>query len=165
MKRGIGGLLVVDASPRWLCGHTLLVSRPDSEQRAMAIAHERIAALMQYVADCTDLPRPITAESDQLSRLALDDLRPQTLAVCGVYGDHCVFSAARHLQTECGFQVVILEDACLWSAPLGWLTCRRNRRYYKPDLLKVPRTCATRLWPALLDGDTRELWSGDPPSF
>jgi hypothetical protein len=158
-----GVLLAVDVSPRWLCGHTLRERCPDPEQKALALAHDRIADLMGHI-DTLGWPPPICVESDHFSRVYLDDLKWTRIVLCGLYGDRCVSKVARQLQAR-AFQAVILEDACLWSAPLIRLTDPDDPDFYNPELARIPRTCVRRLFPDLGRPARRDLWRGEPPSF
>ncbi len=160
MTQKIAALLCVDTSPRWLYGHTFTDERVDRDmENAVALASQRLTALMQHVASL-DLPRPMAVESEQLARLRLDDLRGKgALLLCGAYGDACVLDVADRLCKR-GYPVTILEDACLWSAPLETLL----RESDDPRLARIPRRRAVEVFPGLLKED-RNLWAGEPPSF
>jgi hypothetical protein len=76
-----------------------------------------------------------------------------------------VFCAARQLRKR-GYPIALLEDACLWSAPLPvLLEDARTAR----ELNRVPRLRALDLWPNLAqlanDAELPDLWAGDPPSL
>ena len=157
----LAALVCVDVSPRWMYGHTLQDADEEAyansfEMRAaMALAHRRLAALMQHVADHTPL-KPITVESVQLSRLRLSDLRRAgTIAVCGVYGDWCVLDVALRLKRR-GYSIVILDDVCLWSEPL--------KQIEEPRFKQVRHGRAVKLFPQLI-ADDPTLWADDSPSF
>ena len=164
-------IVAVDVTPRWLYGHTCL-DDPDeglSEQTlAMARAHQRLNILMTAgspgFGELHNVRTVIAVELESLHRYRLLGLKGDRLLVCGVYGDECVFCAARQLRKR-GYPIALLEDACLWSAPLPvLLEDARTAR----ELNRVPRLRALDLWPNLAqlanDAELPDLWAGDPPS-
>ena len=163
-------LIAVDVTPRWLYGHTLLDPDPLPESEAMALAHQRLNVLMTAASPGFEhLPNVrtvIAVELEHLHRIRLGGaLKGERLLLCGVYGDECVFEAARRLRRR-RYDVAILEDACLWSAPLDVLL---DDAPTARELNRVSRLRAIDLWPNLAqladDADLPGLWSGDPPSF
>jgi hypothetical protein len=155
----LAAVLAIDVSPRWFRRHTCLVGRPTPEQRVMATVYERLSDLLEHIVDETDLPPPMTAESDHLDRLQLADLAGQWLGLVGMFGDLCVLEAALTLRRR-GFRPIILEDACLWSHRLGVLLDPTSGRRAR-DLSRVARGRAVALFPGLLTYSDAALWT--PP--
>jgi hypothetical protein len=133
----------------------------------MAVAHERIAALMRLFDDSSwrfSIP-PVVVESNLLDRMHLDDLRDRRVGLCGIYGDMCVKEVCLRLIGAGHVAVVVLEDACLWSAPLRYLVNPRYANYFSPEIAALPRARALRFWPELRQADVRGVWNGYPPSL
>jgi len=164
-------IIAVDVTPRWLYGHTRLDSGDGPESDAMALIHQRLNVLMTEgspgFGNLAGVRSVIAVELDNLHRIRLNGLKGDRLLLCGVYGDECVFETARQLRQR-GYEVALLEDACLWSAPLPVLL---DDEPTARELNQVPRLRAIDLWPNLVDlaGDAiremPDLWTGDPPSL
>lgn len=164
-------IIAVDVTPRWLCGHTRLDSGDGPESDAMALIHQRLNVLMTEgspgFSNLAGVRTVIAVELENLHRIRLSGLKGDRLLLCGVYGDECVFETARQLRRR-GYEVALLEDACLWSAPLPVLL---DDEPTARALNQVPRLRAIDLWPNLVDlagdaiGEMPDLWTGDPPSF
>ena len=112
----ISGLLIVDMSPSWVYGHTILQADESHEAIAQARTWERVRSLVNYLEGQVGLIC-LPIESRYLERICLDDLRCGRVVVCGIYGDLCVIATALRLQ-QTGFSPVIFRDACLWSGGL-----------------------------------------------
>ena len=165
-------IIAVDVTPRWLYGHTCL-DDPDEglpeQTLAMARVHQRLNILMTAgspgFGELHNVRTVVAVELESLHRYRLLGLKGDRLLLCGVYGDECVFCAARQLRRR-GYPVALPEDACLWSAPLPvLLDDERAAR----ELNSVPRLRALDLWPNLAqladDAELPGLWSGEPPSL
>lgn len=124
----IAALVAVDVSPLWMYGHTLAGAvtprlpwgddlyriSTASAQMQMALASERVHDLLAWAYETARLPW-FVVESMHLNRFDLSDFKGKgALALCGVYGDACVLAAARFYEQQ-GFEVLILQDACLWE--------------------------------------------------
>ena len=162
-------IITVDVTPRWLCGHTHRDSDVTADTLAVALAHQRIEALLRAASpECAYLTGVCTAlavELENLHHIRLLGLKGDRLLLCGVYGDACVLAAARKLKQR-GYTVALLEDVCLWSAPLPMLLeCEETAQ----TLAQVPRLKAIDLWPQLAefaaDDSQPGLWAGDPPNL
>ncbi len=171
-KLRIAAVVCVDVSPRWIYyGRKALTAKAEPDSQAMAVAQERISTLLALVAESLQrlthirdyrLPPPIVVESDQLDRVALGDLRGKgALALCGVYGDGCVLDVAERLKVH-GYEVVILEDACLWSAPPEMLL--EEEEQFARRVSAFERVRAAEIFSELTE-ENPDLWTGDPPSF
>ncbi len=165
-------IVAVDVTPRWLYGHTCL-DDPDEglpeETLAMARAHQRLNILMTAgspgFGELHDVRTVVAVELESLHRYRLLGLKGDRLLLCGVYGDECVFTAAKQLRRR-GYPVALLEDACLWSAPLKvLLDDKRTAR----ELNSMLRLRALDLWPNLVqlanEAELPGLWEGEPPSL
>ena len=170
-------IIAVDVTPRWLYGHTQLdvdeKDEPFTCDMVLAIAriHQRLNVLMTEgspgFSSLAGVRTVIAVELENLHRIRLSGLKGDRLLLCGVYGDECMFETARQLRRR-GYEVALLEDVCLWSAPLSVLL---DDEPTARELNQVPRLRAIDLWPNLanLAGDAiremPDLWTGDPPSF
>lgn len=165
-------IVAVDVTPRWLYGHTCLDDPDESlpeQTLAMARAHQRLNILMTEASpgfgNLAGVRTVIAVELESLHRYRLLGLKGDRLLLCGVYGDECVFCAARQLRKR-GYPVALLEDACLWSAPLPVLLEDESTAQ---ELNTVPRLRAIDLWPNLADlardASLPGLWAGEPPSL
>ncbi len=168
-------IVAVDVTPRWIFGHTCLdevcdkQGRPISEVNAMALIHQRLNVLMTAgspgFGELHNVRTVVAVELESLHRYRLLGLKGDRLLLCGVYGDECVFTAARQIRRR-GYPVALLEDVCLWSAPLPvLLEDERTAR----ELNTVPRLRALDLWPNLAqlaaEAELPGLWAGDLPSL
>lgn len=160
MPRKMAQLLCIDVSPLWLYGHTSLDDgRFEPEMLTMARAHRRISDLMHMYQDTTH-DVPIVVASEHLDRLKLDDLRDKgVLLICGVYGDLCVLKVADELQKR-GFEVIILEDACLWSYSPDTVLTGGNELARTRARIECGR--ALEIFPGLADSDAAD-WSDALP--
>lgn len=99
-------------------------------------------------------------DGEALRRADLSDLRGREILLAGLYGDLCVLDAARTLKQR-GFEVALLEDACLWSAPLDLLLRPDEADESSCDLPDFRRVRARQLWPEVADyDDDPGLWDG-----
>lgn len=168
-------IVAVDVTPRWIYGHTCLDETCTdhgshiSGSNAMALIHQRLNILMTAgspgFGELSNVRTVVAVELESLHRYRLLGLKGDRLLLCGVYGDECVFTAARQLRRR-GYPVALLEDACLWSAPLAVLL---EDEHTARELNTVSRWRALDLWPNLVElADAAELsglWDGEPPSL
>lgn len=168
-------IIAVDVTPRWMYGHTQLdedeadVPFACDMMLAMAKVSQRLNVLMTEGSpgfkNLAGVRTVIAVELENLHRIRLTGLKGDRLLLCGVYGDECVFETARQLRRR-GYEVALLEDACLWSAPLPVLL---EDEPTARELNQVPRLRAIDLWPNLAqlaeDAKMPDVWAGDPPSF
>jgi hypothetical protein len=154
-------VLAIDVSPRLINCHTCLVDRPTADQLAMATFSERVATIL---AVCDTDPRhaAISVDDDVCPLLDLRLYRDKRIGVCGLYGNEAVLEVGRALRAR-GFEVVLIEDACLWSAPLAWLLDPAKPDWFYAQLDAFPRVRAADVlgprefeWPA-------PVWRGDLP--
>ncbi len=136
----IAGLMMVDASPRWFFGHTVIEPRrnlePDSYE--MARVAERIGFLARHIEEL-DLPI-IAVESSVIARLCVSDLAGKQVALCGLYGGYCIKEAAGWLRSQ-AIRVVQVIDAILWPPgirPAGRTAATLFPSVYFPSWLSKP---------------------------
>ena len=168
-------IVAVDVTPRWIYGHTCL-DETSAEQdghisgsNAMALIHQRLNLLMTAgspgFGELSNVRTVVAVELESLHRYRLLGLKGDRLLLCGVYGDECVFTVARQLRRR-GYPVALLEDACLWSAPLAMLL---EDEHTARELNTVSRRRALDLWPNLVqlavEAELPGLWDGEPPSL
>lgn len=168
-------IVAVDVTPRWIYGHTCLdeaCTDPGSYisgSSAMALIHQRLNILMTAASpgfrELSNVRTVVAVELESLHRYRLLGLKGDRLLLCGVYGDECVFTTARQLRRR-GYPVALLEDVCLWSAPLAMLL--EDERTAR-ELSTVSRWRALDLWPNLVqladEAELPGLWDGEPPSL
>jgi hypothetical protein len=137
--RRIAALIMVDVSPRWITGCTIVEPRCnlDEDSYEMARVAERIGCLARHVEEL-DVPI-IAVESGALDRLEVSDLRGKWIALCGLYGGYCVRESVRWFRAR-RIRVIQVRDAIVWppgEKPSGSLATVLFPRVYFPPWLNA----------------------------
>lgn len=118
----IAALIIVDVSPRWLYGFSVVEPEANVDQESIRLpaivaqVAERIGSLVRHI---EDLNLPIIAvESGTVDRLKLDGLKGKTVAECGIYGCCCEKYVANWLKAR-HVRVVCVRDAIAWPPDKG----------------------------------------------
>ena len=110
-------LVLVDVSPNWLYGHTIvdLPIDPAFTHWVSALAHltTRLQAVKRYIEDAGPTIPIVAVEREHLNWLRMPRQK-MTLALAGLYGDACVSAAADDLRRR-GHTIVVVRDLCVWE--------------------------------------------------
>jgi len=117
----IAALLMVDVSPRWLNGHTILDKNSNEDTLEFAQFVQKASLVCEFLSE-RHVPL-IVVEQAHIERLNVSDLIEKTIAICGLYGGLCIKNVTGWLNQK-NIEVIQVVDLIIWppgEPPIGKL--------------------------------------------